>query len=648
MDDAGNLALQYEDTSYTPPAPAERELLPPPSPIVMPRQSLDEGELSSRPLSTSPANIGLRRLVLFGATLALAALAAWTPFKLYAREGFMPFEVVGLTTFSVLILAISCWFCSALIGLVVLLRRGDSDELDFPRALSRPTTRTALLMPLYNEDAYASMSRLAAIERSLSKLGVSQWFDLFVLSDTTREPVAVSEWAAFTSFRMHSKCRAFYRRRKENTERKAGNIGEWVRRFGGAYENMIILDADSTMSGETILRLVGAMEQHPDIGLIQTTPRIVEASSLFARASQFGVRLYGRVASAGLAWWAGSEASYWGHNAIVRVRAFAQCSGLPELEGRKPFGGHILSHDVVEAALLRRGGWGVHVTPALGGSYEETPPNLVEFMKRERRWCQGNMQHLALIGAPGLHWMSRFQLIVGCMAYLASPVWLTSLVIGLLIQAGNEPDPNWFSLWSFLHPDMGPLFWASMLTLVMLIGPKMMGFALVMLRPAERAAFGGGKQLIKGMAVEMALSAATAPIYMIGNTRAVFEILTGKDAGWTAQVRDSNGLHKDDARRYYRNEMFAGLFFAIALAPRPDLLLWVWPIVLPLLLAGPIAAWTSRTDLGARARAAGLMVTPEERGLARALKPVEIARPAVVRLTPATAEADAARVLEVA
>ncbi|ATQ42355.1 glucans biosynthesis glucosyltransferase MdoH [Caulobacter mirabilis] len=614
MDGTSNLAIQYVDDytpSYAPPSAPEREHLPAPAPLAMPKQSLGpDGKMSERTPEASPADIARRRLILFTATFALAALASWVPFRLYADDGFLPLEIVGLALFEVLILAISCWFCSAVAGLTVLIRRGGKDELNFAATPPRPTVRTALLMPLYNEDAQASFGRLAQIEASLSRLGVTQHFDLFVLSDTTDERVATAEWNAFQAFRPQSNCRVYYRRRRENTERKVGNLSEWIRRFGAAYSHMIVLDADSTMSGETILHMVDAMERHPTIGLIQTTPTIVKAQTLFGRASQFGVRLYGRVASAGLAWWSGSEGSYWGHNAIVRVRAFADSCGLPSLPGRKPFGGHIMSHDVVEAGLLRRAGWGVHVTPTLGGSHEETPPSILEFMKRERRWCQGNLQHIALIGAPGLHWMSRFQMAVGLMAYLASPLWLASLVVGLMIQVGNKPD--WGTWWYFLVPEYNPLMWATVLTVGMLLGPKLMGFGLAFFRPEERRAFGGGKAMLKSMATEMALSALTAPIYMIGNTRAVFQILLGKDAGWAAQNRDADGLSREDAKTNFRNEFFAGLFFTVALLPRPDLLLWVWPIVVPLLFAPQIAAWTSQREAGLKARAAGLLATPEE------------------------------------
>ena len=614
MDGTSSLAIQYDTPayvgSYT--AAPEREHLPAGAPLSMPRQPLiDGGVMADRTPVTSPADIRRRRVILFTATLLMTLAAAWEPIRLYGKDGFLPLEVVGLSLFLVLITAISCWFCSASIGLVLLLTRGQKDELGFADAAPRPTVRTALLMPLYNEDAQASFGRLAQIERSLSKLSVTQAFDIFVLSDSTDERVAVSEWAAFQTFRLQSNCRVYYRRRRENTERKVGNLADWLRRFGGAYSHMIVLDADSTMTGETILHLVDAMERHPTIGLIQTTPAIVEGKTLFARASQFGVRLYGRVASAGLAWWSGSEASYWGHNAIVRVRAFADCCGLPSLPGRKPFGGHIMSHDVVEAGLLRRGGWGVHVTPTLTGSYEETPPSLLEFMKRERRWCQGNLQHIALLRAPGLHWMSRFQLVVGLMAYLASPIWLMSLVAGLFIQIHNKAD--WGSWWYFLHPEINPMLMASLLTTGMLLGPKLMGVALVLSRKDERKAYGGTRALLKSVAAEMALSAMTAPIYMIGNTRAVFEILMGRDAGWVSQNRDADGLTLADAKVSFRNEFFAGMFFLTALAMRPDLLMWIWPIFVPMLFAAKIASWTSSRAAGEKAFKAGLLITPEER-----------------------------------
>lgn len=604
--------------------------LPDEAVLDMPRQDMSEDAPAIRAvLETSPADVDRRRLILTAATVVTALLAAIAPFILYARHGWDALEVLAFAVFAVLITAIACWFSSAAAGLVVLLSGKEQADLDFADQPPAPTTRTALLMPLYNEDAKAAFARLAAIDASLGRLGVSSAFDFFVLSDSTRDEAAMAELSQALSFRPQANSQVYYRRRMDNVERKAGNIADWTTRFGGAYDFMIVLDADSTMAGETVLRLVDAMERNPGVGLIQTAPTIVKASTLFARVSQFSVRLYGRVAAAGLAWWAGSEASYWGHNAILRTRAFADCAGLPMLEGRKPFGGHILSHDVVEAALLRRAGWAVHVTAALDGSCEETPPTITDFIRRDHRWCQGNLQHLSLIRAKGLSPMSRMQLAMGCMAYLSSPLWFASLALGMIIQLQYPTD--WASFAYMLHPEFSPFMLASLLSGVLLIGPKIMGAVLVLSRKAERRAFGGGRTVIKGMGMEILLSALLAPILMVANTKAVVQILSGHDAGWHTQQRDTDGLAWSDAFRAMKWQMISGLGFCVALGFRPDLASWFAPIVLPLLFAAPIAVWTSRRRTGDAAAAKGYMVIPDEDGTTSAA-PIAVAVPVEERI----------------
>ncbi|MFN4091702.1 MAG: glucans biosynthesis glucosyltransferase MdoH [Brevundimonas sp.] len=604
--------------------------LPDEAVLDMPRQDMSEDAPAIRAvLETSPADVDRRRLILTAATVVTALLAAIAPFILYARHGWDALEVLAFAVFAVLITAIACWFSSAAAGLVVLLSGKEQADLDFADQPPAPTTRTALLMPLYNEDAKAAFARLAAIDASLGRLGVSSAFDFFVLSDSTRDEAAMAELSQALSFRPQANSQVYYRRRMDNVERKAGNIADWTTRFGGAYDFMVVLDADSTMAGETVLRLVDAMERNPGVGLIQTAPTIVKASTLFARVSQFSVRLYGRVAAAGLAWWAGSEASYWGHNAILRTRAFADCAGLPMLEGKKPFGGHILSHDVVEAALLRRAGWAVHVTAALDGSCEETPPTITDFIRRDHRWCQGNLQHLSLIGAKGLSPMSRMQLAMGCMAYLSSPLWFASLALGMIIQLQYPTD--WASFAYMLHPEFSPFMLASLLSGVLLIGPKIMGAVLVMSRKAERRAFGGGRTVIKGMGMEIFLSALLAPILMVANTKAVVQILSGHDAGWHTQQRDTDGLAWSDAFRAMKWQMITGLGFSVALAFRPDLISWFAAIVLPLLFAAPIAVWTSRRRTGDAAAARGYMVIPDEDGTTSAA-PIAVAVPVEERI----------------
>lgn len=606
----GDYALRLDETASRP-AGDPLVWLPEESPLAMPRQSLDQ---APQPVAgaeaTRPADIVVRRLALLTGTVFLTFCVAIAPVILYARHGFTALEVFGLGVFLVLVASISCWFTSAAIGLWVLMTGREQDDLAFSAHPPAPRTRTAILMPMYNEDADAVFGRLAALDASLGRLGAAEHFDIFVLSDSTRIETAAAEAAAYVGFQAQAHCRVFYRRRTANTEHKAGNISEWTRRFGGAYDFMIVLDADSGMAGETVLRLVDAMERNAGVGLIQTTPTIIKATTLFARVSQFSVRLYGRVAAAGLAYWAGSDASYWGHNAIIRVKAFAAAAGLPILPGAKPFGGNVLSHDVVEAAMLRRAGWGVHVTAALDGSTEETPPTIADFIRRDHRWCQGNLQHLALIRGKGFHSMSRIQFVFGCLAYVASPLWLASLATGLAIQLQYPID--WSSFWYFLNPEFSPFMLASAISGLLLIGPKLMGAALVLSRPGERRAFGGTRQVLRGMAAEVAVSAILAPILMVANTKAVLQILRGQDAGWQTQQRDADGLAFKDAFRAMRWQMVTGLAFVIALSFRPDLATFFAPIVLPLLAAPWLAVWSSKRATGEAFARDGLLVIPDE------------------------------------
>ena len=612
------MATRLERPSYwtgVEPGPAPE--LPPEAPLAMPRQDFQaESAASLEATPTSPAHIRRRRLMVAAGTVVMTALVAIGPFilysRLYGRHGFDELEALGFGIFLLLVTAIACWFCSAVAGFIVLKQGREQDDLDFAPHPPLPTARTALLMPLYNEDAEATFARLAGLDASLARLGASEAFDIFVLSDSRRADVIAAERAAYRALRPLAHSNLYMRRREDNAERKAGNIAEWVRRFGGAYEYMVVLDADSTMAGDTLLRLVDAMQRRPRIGLIQTAPTITTAGSVFARMSQFGVRMYGRVAAAGLAWWAGAEGTYWGHNAILRTRAFAEAAGLPILPGAKPFGGHILSHDVVEAALLRRAGWAVHVTAALDGSCEETPPTVLDFLQRDQRWCQGNLQHLRLVGAPGLNPVSRAQFLMGAMAYLSSPLWFLGLVIGLGLQLRNPVD--WDSFWYFLHPTFSPFLVTSFLSGILLIGPKLLGCALVLGRPGECRAFGGPKAVLKSMALEIALSMALAPVMMVANTRFVFLTLRGRDAGWRPQQRDCEGLAWSDAFRAMRLQMLIGLGFSLGLVVRPDLAICFAPIVLPLLFSAPLLVFTSRRSLGDRLARAGYLVTPDEHG----------------------------------
>src|SRR5258705_3112518 len=376
------------------------------------------------------------------------------------------------------------------------------------------------------------MAGLGAMCESVEQSGYGSRLAWFVLRDTTSPSVWIAEEKCFLRLREDSGANnIFYRHRLENTARKSGNIEDWIKRFGAGYDHMIILDADSLMMGDTIVRLVSAMESHAGVALIQTLAIVVNAKTLFARLQQFSGRLYGPLIAAGIAWWHGSEGNYWGHNAVIRVRAFAQDAGLPDLPGRKPFGGHILSHDFVEAALMRRAGWAIRMVTALGGSFEECPPSLLDFAARDRRWCQRNLQHLSVLPAHGLHWVSRLHLLTGIGTYLTAPLWLLFLVLGILISLQAQfvrPEyfPKGFSLfpkWPAQDPVLAA--WVFVGTMALLIVPKLLAFVLLLTQRENRKRFGGGVVALGGILVETLLSGLLAPVMMIFQSSAVAEIL---------------------------------------------------------------------------------------------------------------------------
>ena len=596
--------------------------LPPDAPLAMPQQSLWQPRGRARPPGTAARDVPLRRFFVFATAIGMTAMAAYEMYEVLEVGGLTLLEAAVLVLFVMLFAWIALSFVSTLIGLVATFARaGRALGIDPYTPLPMLHGRTALLLPTYNEDPHRVMARLQAMYESLRDTGRLGHFDCFILSDTTDPAIWIAEEDAFLRLREELGAeRLFYRHRTKNVARKAGNIGEWVTRFGGAYQHMIVLDADSLMEGDTIVRLAAAMEAHPQVGLIQTLPQLLNGRTLFARLQQFAGRVYGPLIARGIAWWHGAESNYWGHNAIIRVEAFASQAGLPTLRGGKPFGGHILSHDFVEAALMRRAGWGVHMVTALGGSYEETPPTLTDYAIRDRRWCQGNLQHAAVVPARGLHWVSRLHLMTGIGSYITAPMWLVFLLIGILITVQSEfIPPDYFPRGAALFPQwpmQDPIRAAYVFggTMAMLVLPKLFGWLAMLVRRRDRRGIGGVLLGLISVTLEVVISALIAPVMMLMQSRAVMEILLGRDAGWSAQRRDDGGFARGEFSRAYAVPTLLGVALgAAAYAVSTPLLLWMSPVVAGLVLAIPIAAFTARASIGRAFRAAGLLLTPEER-----------------------------------
>jgi membrane glycosyltransferase len=591
--------------------------LPDEAPLAMPTQSLRQTPIRTRRFASTPAAMGLRRVLIIGGAIVLTGFGTNEMYKVLASSGVTPLAVFMLALFVALFAWIALSFTSAIAGFISVIGRGGR-RLVVPNTL--PSSRTALLMPTYNESPTRIMAGLEAIDAELRE--AHGFFDIFILSDTTQPEVWIEEEKAFLDLRDRTggADRIFYRHRPRNTARKSGNIADWVRRFGAAYPQFLILDADSVMRGDTLIALVCAMEAHPDVGLIQTLPIITGGSTLFARMQQFAGRVYGPVIAHGIAWWHGSESNYWGHNALIRTVAFAEHAGLPELSGRKPFGGHILSHDFIEAALMRRGGWAIHMMPGLEGSYEESPPSLMDLAVRDRRWCQGNLQHMAVLPARGLNWVSRMHLLTGIGSYITAPLWLLFLLSGVLIalQARFIPPDYFphdgkslFPQWPVIDPVRA--MWVFIGTMGLLLVPKVLGMVTVLVRRDLRRGCGRTPGLIGSLLLETLIAGLLAPVVMLTQSIDVVAILLGRDSGWNAQRRDDGGIPLRDIIRLYRRHTILGVLLgAGAWAVSPFLALWMLPVVIGLALSVPLAALTGRRSWGLALRRIGLLRIPEE------------------------------------
>ncbi|MFA6968399.1 glucans biosynthesis glucosyltransferase MdoH [Bosea sp. (in: a-proteobacteria)] len=592
---------------------------PPESRLVMPVQSFRRWKASDRRTPIAPRDWKtprLKRLFVFGGGLALTAYGAWEMYHVVSVSRTTSLQYALLVLFTVNFSWIALAFTSAVLGFFGLLfNKGPSGRVE------SLTHRTVVVMPIYNESTARTFAALCAIRESVEATGLGSHFDYFIVSDTTNPDVWVAEERAFLALRQRlgPDARVYYRHRPKNHHRKAGNIADFVTRWGGHYEQMLVLDADSLMTGTCIVRLAAAMEADPDAGIIQSLPLIINRNTFFARLQQFAARVYGPVIATGLAMWSGRDGNYWGHNAIIRTKAFADHCGLPDLKGKPPFGGHVLSHDFVEAALIRRAGWSVYMLPDLTGSYEESPPSLIDVSVRDRRWCQGNLQHSRIIGAKGFVLPTRQHFATGIMGYLASPFWLMQLVVGILIVLQvSYARPEYFTqeftlfpIWPRFDPERALNLFA--LTMAILLAPKLFGLLLTLFNGKLRRAGGGAIRLVISALIEVLFSAFFAPIMMLIQSGSVFQILLGRDTGWNPQRRDDGSIPLKDIIRRHRTHTVLGVVTGIsAFLIATSLFAWMSPTIVGLVLAIPLSWASGQLAIGLWLKRHKLLVTPEE------------------------------------
>jgi membrane glycosyltransferase len=611
------------------------------APLAMPVQSLRKFDRRERRSAVVPRPVGalaLARIFIFGGAAALTVYGAREMYGVVAVGEITTLEWALVVLFVVNFAWIALAFASSVYGFFWLLRAKPLGPL--PQRLDG---KTAVVMPIYNEAPARVFAAVQAMCEDVRASGLGDHFDYFFLSDTTNPDCWIAEERALLAMRERLPGeRVYYRRRRKNTARKAGNIADFVMRWGAAYPQMLVLDADSVMSGPTIVRLAAAMEADPDAGIVQSLPLIVNRNTFFARLQQFAARIAGPVIAAGLAAWMGRDGNYWGHNAIIRTRAFADHCGMPDLPGKPPFGGLILSHDFVEAALIRRAGWSVYMLPTLGGSYEESPPSLIDLAARDRRWCQGNLQHARVLGARGLAFASRLHLVNGIMGYLASPLWMAQLLIGIvLVLQSKFIRPEYFTAEFSLFPTWPRFDYERALllfevTIAVLLAPKVLGMIAAGLDRETRRACGGAVRLFLSTLIEILVSAALASIMMVIQSGAVLQILSGRDTGWNPQRRDDGSIPFAAIVRRHRSHTALGFVTLLAAGVlSPSLVVWMSPTIAGLILSIPLSWASGQLSIGVGLRRFGLLTTPEENAV-----PAVLARSNALAAELATTGAD--------
>ena len=575
------------------------------------------------PPNIRPPLLWLRRRLFFGLVAGTALIGITMMLDIVRAAGINALEIVVLVLFAVTFSWISLSFWNAVIGFALMVL--GRDPLSLGRAMARNpdgpiTSLTALVMPARNEDPERVMRGLAAMLRSLGRTGHGDQFDVHLLSDTTDPTLARAEEVAWAILRQElgRSTGLHYRRRAANIGRKPGNIADFCERRSADYDFMVVLDADSVMTGRTLVELVRTMEANPRIGLIQTVPIPARRDTLFGRVVQFAASLYSPMLATGQSFWHTDAANYWGHNAIVRIGPFVEHCTLPVLPGDPPLGGPILSHDFVEAALLRRAGWGVYLLPSIGGSYEEVPANILDYAKRDRRWTQGSLQHLRLLRTRGLHPLSRLHFLLGALGYVASLLWLLMLLAStayiVLPSFGIAAFLGGYSLF----PD-GPSPWTTPSQIVPLLGvtigllfvPKLLGVILALVR--HRRPFGGTGRLLLSALLEILFAVVIAPVMMMYHSRFVMSVLGGHDIRWEPPVREARAVPWPEAWRKTAGTTAFGLVWAgLTLYCSPTFFLWLTPIFTGVLLAAPLVRWTSSRSLGQWTRRRGLFLVPAE------------------------------------
>lgn len=568
------------------------------------------------------ASASLRRMCLTALVCGQTWLAGNYMASVLPYHGRQPLEIALLVLFAILFAWISAGFWTAMAGFAVLLKGGDRRAISRTAAGDAPiaaNARTAIVMPIHNEDVRRVFAGLRVTYESLARTKHLQRFDFFVLSDSTDPAACEAEPRAWRELctQLNAFGRFFYRRRIHRIKRKSGNVADFCRRWGKNYRYMVVLDADSVMTGECLTRLVQMMEANPGAGIIQTAPHATGRETLYARVQQFAGRVYGPLFATGLHFWQLGDSHYWGHNAIIRVKPFIEHCALTRLPGSGVLSGEVLSHDFVEAALIRRAGYSVWLAYDIPGSYEEMPPNLIDELARDRRWCQGNLMNAQLFTLKGIQPAHRMVFLTGVMAYVSSPLWFLFLILStvqLAIHALTVPQYfvmpfQLFPLWPEWRPERAILLFCT--TALLLFLPKIAAVLLACRDDVRR--FGGMRGLVVSTSTEMILSSLLAPVRMLFHTEFVAAALAGIKLRWQSPPREDAQTGWAYACRRHGWQTLLGIAWAAGVYHLNPQYLWLLlPIAGAMALAIPLSVLSSRVSLGRSAARSNLFIIPEE------------------------------------
>lgn len=587
-------------------------------------QAISPSEAHAVELNTP---VPVLRRILFFALVSVSTLAGGDlMLDILRPNGLVPLEIALLCLFTVSFAWIVYSFWSAFLGFVLNLFRLDPLTLRPLKPLNKDnrialTARTAVVMPVYNEDTDRVLAGFEVNLRSLQRTGQLAHFDFYLLSDTQDPDIVEAElngWQAMKQRIGDLGNHAFYRRRARNHGRKVGNLNDFCERWGSQYEHMIVLDADSIMTGRCMLELVHAMTENPALGLVQTVPLPIRQQTLFGRFLQFAGTLYSPMLATGMAFWQTDTANYWGHNAIIRIAPFMQHCTLPRMRHRRgPFSGEILSHDFVEAALLRRAGWQVILRADIAGSYEELPGNILDYAVRDRRWAQGNIQHLALLGSPGFKFVSRLHLFFGAVAYISSLIWMLMLGLSSVDAVQRALSSNqFFSQQYQLFPDWqisksDQIISLFVLTAALLFLPKIMGLVIGLQQNSHD--FGGRFRLLISAILEAVFAVLIAPLMMVFHSYFVVGILLGGKVSWNAQPREGRSLSwRETLTKTGPLSILAALWGSATYIYSPLFFWWLSPVLVGLVLSAPLVRISSGVQFSNWLNRFGLLAIPAE------------------------------------